>query len=128
MFGIFTRRGLSAMRDAQKKVNVRTAVRMASNARAAAEEASLVQFGVGGTPSSLRELQANLPAIQQRGMPKKDIRIKQTKLKAEDSVMEISWYDGKSSNYPYVWLRDNCQCESCFDQYEKKRKTMDPRS
>jgi len=27
MFGIFTRRGLSAMRDAQKKVNVRTAVR-----------------------------------------------------------------------------------------------------
>jgi len=116
---------LSAMRDAQKKVNVRTAVRMASNARAAAEEASLVQFGVGGTPSSLRELQANLPAIQQRGMPKKDIRIKQTKLKAEDSVMEISWYDGKSSNYPYVWLRDNCQCESCFDQYEKKRKTMD---
>lgn len=102
-----------------------TAFRLAtSGARAVAEESSLVQFGAGGTPSSIRELQASLPAIQQRGTPKKDIRIKQTALKDDAAVMEVAWYDGKNSNYPYVWLRDNCQCEACFDQYEKKRKTM----
>ena len=67
---------------------------MASGPRAAAEDASLVQFGAGaGAPSSLRELQAHLPAIQQRGTPKKDIRIKQTKLNDDSSVMEVRGYD-----------------------------------
>jgi len=96
-----------------------------SGPRAVADQSSLVQFGGGGgVPSSLRELQASLPAIQQRGTPKKDIRIKQTGLNHDSAVMEIAWYDGNYSNYPYDWLRDNCQCESCFNQHEKKRKTM----
>lgn len=126
MFRFIAQRGLGAVLNKQKTLSIRTAARMASGPRAVAEDASLVQFGAGaGAPSSLRELQAHLPAIQQRGTPKKDIRIKQTKLNDDSSVMEISWYDGRASHYPYVWLRDNCQCEECYDQYEKKRKTMD---
>jgi len=125
MFRPAIRRCLSELRvgNFPKRSTIRTAVTKASGPRAAAEESSLVQSGADAIPSSLRDIQANLPAIQQRSTPKKDIRIKQTGLK-DDNIMEIAWYDGTSSNYPYAWLRDNCQCESCFDQYAKKRRTM----
>jgi len=125
MFRPAIRRCLSVLRvgNSPKRLMIRTAVTKTSGPRAAAEESSLVQSGADAIPSSLRDIQANLPAIQQRSTPKKDIRIKQTGLK-DDNIMEIAWYDGTSSNYPYAWLRDNCQCESCFDQYAKKRKTM----
>jgi len=120
------RRGVASLMSTGRLSPVVTVTRMASsNPRAMAEESSVVQVG----QSSLKALQANLAAVRQRQTPKTDIRIKQTALKDDaegvgGGVMEVAWYDGKSSNYPYVWLRDNCQCESCFDQYEKKRKTM----
>jgi len=116
-----------ALKNGLKNAPVRLAgSRMASGARVASEESKMVQLGgAGGAPSSIRELQALLPAIQQRGTPKKEIRIKQTKVYDETAEMEISWYDGTSSTFPYVWLRDNCQCEKCFDQFEKKRISMD---
>lgn len=34
----------------------------------------------------------------------------------------VQWKDGGQSLYPYVWLRDNCQCPSCFLQSAKARK------
>lgn len=114
--------GVNALISKQRHLTIMT--RMASSGpRAVPEENALAHIG-GGAPSSLRDLQASLPAIQQRGTPKKDIRIKQTTLKDDGAVMEIAWYDGQNSSYPYVWLRDNCQCEICFDQFAKKRKTM----
>ncbi|XP_072175190.1 gamma-butyrobetaine dioxygenase-like [Diadema setosum] len=36
---------------------------------------------------------------------------------ARDSArfwFEVTWSDGYVGNFPYVWLRDNCPCESCF--------------
>ena len=64
---------------------------MASGARVASEESKMVQLGgAGGAPSSIRELQALLPAIQQRGTPKKEIRIKQTKVYDETAEMEVN--------------------------------------
>ncbi|CAL4097431.1 unnamed protein product, partial [Meganyctiphanes norvegica] len=32
----------------------------------------------------------------------------------ENSMLQVSWSDGGRDIYPYVWLRDNCQCPSCF--------------
>ncbi|XP_071533091.1 gamma-butyrobetaine dioxygenase-like isoform X3 [Panulirus ornatus] len=29
-------------------------------------------------------------------------------------MLEVSWGEGKPDIFPYVWLRDNCRCPSCF--------------
>ncbi|XP_078583873.1 gamma-butyrobetaine dioxygenase-like [Branchiostoma floridae x Branchiostoma japonicum] len=29
-------------------------------------------------------------------------------------MVEVEWSDGGVSSFPYVWLRDNCQCPQCF--------------
>lgn len=34
----------------------------------------------------------------------------------------IQWEDGTESFYPFVWLRDNCQCPDCFLDSAKARK------
>lgn len=34
----------------------------------------------------------------------------------------VHWEDGSESLYPAVWLRDNCQCPSCFLHSAKARK------
>uniref|UniRef100_A0A8C5Q8K3 gamma-butyrobetaine dioxygenase n=1 Tax=Leptobrachium leishanense TaxID=445787 RepID=A0A8C5Q8K3_9ANUR len=34
----------------------------------------------------------------------------------------IHWEDGSQSSYPFVWLRDNCQCPECFLLSAKARK------
>lgn len=33
----------------------------------------------------------------------------------ENGTVRISWADGAVSHFHYVWLRDNCLCESCGD-------------
>jgi len=30
------------------------------------------------------------------------------------SSITVSWPDGQSTEYPFFWLRDNCQCPACF--------------
>ncbi|XP_053576363.1 gamma-butyrobetaine dioxygenase [Bombina bombina] len=34
----------------------------------------------------------------------------------------VHWEDGNQSLYPFVWLRDNCQCPHCFLDSAKARK------
>ncbi|XP_068117613.1 gamma-butyrobetaine dioxygenase [Hyperolius riggenbachi] len=34
----------------------------------------------------------------------------------------VHWEDGEQSLYPYVWLRDNCQCPDCFLLSAKARR------
>ncbi|XP_076066288.1 gamma-butyrobetaine dioxygenase-like [Oratosquilla oratoria] len=29
--------------------------------------------------------------------------------------VKVEFFDGEPSEYPYVWLRENCQCSSCFN-------------
>ncbi|KAM5138556.1 gamma-butyrobetaine dioxygenase [Mantella aurantiaca] len=40
----------------------------------------------------------------------------------EERFVCVHWKDGGQSLYPYVWLRDNCQCPKCFLQSAKARK------
>ncbi|XP_053305146.1 gamma-butyrobetaine dioxygenase [Spea bombifrons] len=39
-----------------------------------------------------------------------------------DRFVCVHWMDGGHSVYPYVWLRDNCQCPECFLNSAKARK------
>lgn len=39
-------------------------------------------------------------------------------------LMQILWQDGTESFYPAVWLRDNCQCPSCYLDSAKARKFL----
>ncbi|KAF2361494.1 protein of unknown function DUF971 [Trinorchestia longiramus] len=31
-----------------------------------------------------------------------------------DKMVQVKWSSGGSSTYPWLWLRDNCQCPDCF--------------
>lgn len=33
---------------------------------------------------------------------------------SEERLVEVEWEDGGHSQYPFTWLRDNCQCPKCF--------------
>lgn len=39
----------------------------------------------------------------------------------DNSMLEVKWDDGVSDSYPYIWMRDNCQCSECFHQSSKGR-------
>ncbi|XP_066265539.1 gamma-butyrobetaine dioxygenase-like [Branchiostoma lanceolatum] len=36
-------------------------------------------------------------------------------------VVEVEWSEGGVSMFPYVWLRDNCQCQQCFNPDSRAR-------
>ena len=39
------------------------------------------------------------------------------------SCLEVSYGDGEKMKYPYVWLRDNCDCSQCrYPDYKNQRK------
>jgi len=35
--------------------------------------------------------------------------------------LELTWAQGHSSSFPLSWLRDNCQCPSCFHPVSRSR-------
>jgi len=37
-----------------------------------------------------------------------------TSLDAAQRCLDVTWNDGETTSYPYIWLRDNCQCSTCF--------------
>ncbi|XP_078693323.1 gamma-butyrobetaine dioxygenase-like isoform X1 [Branchiostoma floridae x Branchiostoma belcheri] len=39
-------------------------------------------------------------------------------------MVEVEWSDGGVSRFPYVWLRDNCQCSQCFNPDSLSRRVL----
>ena len=37
-------------------------------------------------------------------------------LSNDNQMLNVKWSDGATAKFPAVWLRDNCQCNSCFHQ------------
>ncbi|EGW32259.1 uncharacterized protein SPAPADRAFT_138818 [Spathaspora passalidarum NRRL Y-27907] len=35
--------------------------------------------------------------------------------------LELTWSDGKTSKYHYIWLRDNCHCSTCYFPTTKQK-------
>lgn len=48
------------------------------------------------------------------------------KNRIQDKILSVTWEDGKISNYPHIYLRDNCQCPLCFDKGASQRLTYNP--
>jgi len=42
------------------------------------------------------------------------VTITKTELDSTRRRLEVTWNDGEQTSYPYIWLRDNCQCSVCF--------------
>ncbi|XP_019626570.1 PREDICTED: gamma-butyrobetaine dioxygenase-like [Branchiostoma belcheri] len=39
-------------------------------------------------------------------------------------MVEVEWSDRGVSRFPYVWLRDNCQCPQCFNPDSRSRRVL----
>ena len=39
-------------------------------------------------------------------------------------LIEVQWEGDYPTHYPYLWLRDNCQCDKCFHPFTKARKLL----
>ncbi|RXM33523.1 Gamma-butyrobetaine dioxygenase [Acipenser ruthenus] len=50
--------------------------------------------------------------------------IRQVQALDAERYVSVRWEDGTRSLYPYVWLRDNCQCAHCFLHSAKARKLL----
>lgn len=62
------------------------------------------------------------PASNPEG--KVSARIQKTNLLNDEWMLEVQWEDGFRSKYPYIWLRDNCQCPSCFHPTSCSRRVL----
>jgi gamma-butyrobetaine dioxygenase len=40
--------------------------------------------------------------------------VTRTTLDPNKRRLDVTWNDGEQTSYPYVWLRDCCQCSACF--------------
>lgn len=73
----------------ERKVCIQTSKRMFTN-----------QFRLASTSSdAARKAQVLVAAAEPDG---------------EAAMLKIHWGDSKTDIYPFIWLRDNCQCPQCF--------------
>ncbi|XP_071941809.1 gamma-butyrobetaine dioxygenase-like [Antedon mediterranea] len=65
---------------------------------------------------------ASLPFFNQR----KQFSQQVTEIKSSDDGHSVTvlWDDGHKMKYPYIWLRDNCRCASCYDSPVATRKFL----
>ncbi|EDV24687.1 uncharacterized protein TRIADDRAFT_25731 [Trichoplax adhaerens] len=50
----------------------------------------------------------------------------QVENRVQDKLVSVKWDDGKITDYPHVYLRDNCRCPSCFDPQAQQRIISNP--
>ena len=42
----------------------------------------------------------------------------------KSECVELKWTGKESYQYPYLWLRDNCQCPNCYNASSKSRRLL----
>ncbi|KAG0714161.1 Gamma-butyrobetaine dioxygenase [Chionoecetes opilio] len=45
-------------------------------------------------------------------------------LQPDRQMLKVQWGSGGEDVYPYIWLRDNCQCPACFHPVSLARRLM----
>ena len=73
---------------------------------------------------SLKQSQCVISGVVQRFLSTKVQSDKQREftVKVNDAKKTLVLVDGSDAyEYPFVWLRDNCQCEECFHQSSSSR-------
>ncbi len=48
-------------------------------------------------------------------------RITSARYNQDTEMMDVTYEEGNTLPYPYIWLRDNCQCERCCNPKTKAR-------
>jgi DUF971 family protein len=43
-----------------------------------------------------------------------------TEIRKEADSLHVTWADGHAGRYPYRYLRANCQCAACVDEWSRK--------
>jgi DUF971 family protein len=56
-----------------------------------------------------------------KGKHRTENLIKKAKMQSGESMVKIDWSDGNQHRVPSVFLRDNCQCNVCFNSQTKQR-------
>ena len=49
------------------------------------------------------------------------VGISTTRADEVQQMMEVTWTDGSQALYPFVWLRDSCQCSQCWHPSTRSR-------
>ncbi|XP_069479606.1 gamma-butyrobetaine dioxygenase [Ambystoma mexicanum] len=75
-----------------------------------------------GHPLSGTRLQHTAGATQPTNSFNLSFGIQKAEALDAKRFLRIQWEDDSESFYPYVWLRDNCQCPDCFLHSAKARK------
>lgn len=47
--------------------------------------------------------------------------------KNENECLVITWNDGKVDEFPYLYLRENCRCPTCYTDERKSRTMYSPK-
>ncbi|KAK8372846.1 hypothetical protein O3P69_011309 [Scylla paramamosain] len=42
----------------------------------------------------------------------------------DQKMLQVRWEDSSVESYPYIWLRDNCQCPNCYHPFSQARRVM----
>lgn len=45
----------------------------------------------------------------------------QVENRINEKLLCVKWEDGQTTNYPHIYLRDNCPCPSCYDPQVRQR-------
>lgn len=74
----------------------------------------------------------NLPLVQLCGqhtlgsvsVPLTRQSVRHAQALKEEKMVEVEWEGGGHSLYPFIWLRDNCQCPMCMLESAQARKLL----
>lgn len=77
-------------------------------------------------------LRWNLPSVQLCGqhtlgsasVPLTRQSVRHAQALKEKRMVEVQWEGGGHSLYPFIWLRDNCQCPMCTLESAQARKLL----
>ncbi|XP_038044257.1 gamma-butyrobetaine dioxygenase-like [Patiria miniata] len=62
-------------------------------------------------PPTLKRKEA---LLDDYGFKLNDVKMDDIKVDIDNKQLLVSWTNGKTQIYPFVWLRDNCRCSECF--------------
>ena len=81
-------------------------------------------------PTNAQELKSHLSSTLCRytgGIANKtQLKLHMTAVRCieEKRLLDVTWSCGDVTSYPYVWLRDNCQCSMCYNSASKSRSSL----